>query len=238
MGMESWAGQFSNGIPDSERTWASDILQTSDPIHGLLSVATTALYREDQLLHDAFSRRRERAGFAPALDGVDKWARGLSFWVFEHNLVFPIFRAWLPLVNDIRWDENADGIAGGARGSRFPDLRIECGTNGTAWYAFELKWWNLGRGERVLGGDADKLRKLVDDHRTSMPQEGHLLGAFVLATWWGTSESIGDDFRVASDPGAGLRPVFAGIFPSNVLFEKCHVAGYMALVAYRVEPQP
>lgn len=71
-------------------TWSREGTEVST----LAETAGRALLKEDRLLQSSF-------GSSHLYDGV---GRGLSYWLFEHNLVYPIFREWAQ-THSVLWDE-------------------------------------------------------------------------------------------------------------------------------------
>lgn len=219
--------------------WHGQSTKNQPDLRQLFEAAARELEEEDQRLFRAFGR-------------AGKWkneqCQGLAYWVFEHNLVFPIFRAWLPLVYQVTWDEcvhkrrngekreasrkvEASGGTGRKeRGREYIDLVVVPSEGAPPWL-FEAKWWASGDAKAVLGKDADRLRPPRADKG-----EGYL-----LTFWYGSDDELAQDLANAERDAKELRldMLFVGVFPTHVYTwwneqEKRSGPGYFALVAFRV----
>lgn len=203
----------------------------------LFEAAVRELEDEDQRLFRAFGR---------AGKWKDEQCQGLAYWVYEHNLVFPIFRAWLPLVYRVIWDEDLhrlmkdgrrrDGTCEADRSGqtarterRFIDLAVEP-TEGAPRWLFEAKWWAYGDAKTVLGKDIGRLR-------SSQCNGG---AGYLLTFWYGAADALAKDLRDADQAvaGLGVKMNFVGVFPTHVFTwwdrKKAAETGYFAMVAFAV----
>jgi hypothetical protein len=216
------------------------VWQASDgdaELQRLVESAGRALLKEDRLLQASF-------GTSPFYDTV---GRGLSYWLFEHNLVYPIFREWAQTL-DVIWDErDATWDAATARWHRpnasaeerrkrhrsqprgFLDLQV-LRDSGSRWL-FEAKWWNSVRATGAVRDDVKKLR----DHLR--PRER----GFVLAFWYGGRDSSQKDFDAVALEAIDAPAVFSVAFPSHVVNTWRGQApspewGYFAMTVFEVLP--
>lgn len=221
--------------------WCWHEQSMSGALRQLFEAAVRELEEEDQRLFRAFGR---------AGKWKDEQCQGLAYWVFEHNLVFPIFRAWLPLVHRVTWDEcihrRKDGrqressldveVSGGTgrkeRGRELIDLVVEPSEGAPPWL-FEAKWWAYGKAESVLGEDANRLRP---------PVAGDGQG-YLLTFWYGADGELARDLERAAADATELRleMLFVGVFPTHVYtwwdkHDKKEGTGYFALVVFGVGP--
>lgn len=126
----------------------------------LFERALCALDTEDKRLRKALQARPNSAL------RTSKSSHGLGFWVFEHNLVYEVFKAWLPRA-DVMWEcpiPGEDGEHGywdmvgdpprsnrkKPRRSGWFDLAIS-GDDDAISAVFEFKWWpRLGSARKDL----------------------------------------------------------------------------------------
>lgn len=166
----------------------------------LMNAALVALQHEDAALRAALG--------SPVYDHV---SRGLAYHVFEHNLVYTVFKAWAPRYRVV-WDEMTR--PGQHPSRQFIDLKVLSGRgDGKPKWLFEAKWWNGGSVGRRLGVDIGKLRREL---KSNAPPKR----AYVLAWWWGKLEDFENDFTKAEkqfrDAASGGM-AYAGAFPTDAL---------------------
>ena len=176
----------------------------------LFEAAVRELEEEDVRLFRAFGQ---------AGDWKNAQCQGLAYWVFEHNLVFPIFRAWLPLVDRVWWDEDIHRARGeqredsntdeepGRRNRDYIDLQVEH-EKGVPKWLFEAKWWAYGKAEALLSKHVARLRKA----RVGNDQ------GFLLTFWYGSTGELKSDLERAQEQAKGLdlTMLFVGVFPTHV----------------------
>lgn len=212
---------------------------------GLLESATRELQKEDGNLREALASAKNQ-----------RWTRtrphGLTYWVYEHNLVYPIFRSWVRLADQVEWDESqvprqtrsrgtpsrAERRGRTGRGERkFVDL-VVCLDDDV--HFFEAKWWAYGSARRVLESDVQKLRSLKVKPPVAKTTHSR---RFLLTFWYGTNSEIKNDFAKAEGQSRtlGIEPVFAGMFGTSLYTwwvkapqEPTRENGYFALVAFEV----
>ncbi len=220
------------GLESVPKVWTTD---DDGPLRTLLEAATLELQSEDGLLRDAIRSAKDQ-----------EWGKlqpqGLSYWVFEHNLVYPIFRRWIRIADRVEWDERQVPRKGGPRSASleaeeqtkrlersFVDLvAIVDGRR----YLFEAKWWAYGSATGVLNNDVKKLRSQLEASDGTR--------AFLITFWYGANDQA-DDFDLTGklEGLAGtVTPVFAGVFGTSVytrwLEHPKQADGYFALVAFEV----
>lgn len=190
----------------------------------LASRATYALGDEDVILGEAMGNSRRKSAYA-------RCAHGLSYWVFEHNLVFPIFRDWVR-TEHVFWDARpvkpdalsqprpADPLGKRAETRKstsaeksstasYIDLQV---VRGRSTWRFEAKWWNSGTAKSILAADAKKLR----DARQSETDR-----SFLITFWCGLLENVPNELAkakrdAAREPSVQGTLAFSGHFPSIV----------------------
>lgn len=200
--------------------------------HDLFLCAALALLEEDRRLYAALGVR----------EFYSNKARGLAYWVFEHNLVYALFRAWAPWY-DVVWDEllptgepaaksqtrlNQDAAAAvepprshsGQAMREFIDLRVNWSRSEST-LLFEAKWWN--RTSDALSADLERLGR-----RSAMGYE-----CYQLVFWYGSEATRRADFAAAegqlealrSSSGLNLTSLFAATFPTQL----ANGQGYFAM---------
>ena len=97
-----------------------------DDLRRLMELARSALARENSELEAAFA-----SGNA---EFYGKCAHGLSYWVFEQNLVYLIFKTWIPH-SLVEWESPYP------HSSEKADLVIFSKPHEPR-FVFEAKWWN------------------------------------------------------------------------------------------------
>src|ERR1019366_8088020 len=96
----------------------------------LLDSAATSLANEDEALKKAFDNAKMPSFYA----GVN---HGLAYAVFETQLVYAIFKSWIPMAN-VEWESKA------YEGSPYrADLAVCDDGSNTPSLVFEAKWWNF-----------------------------------------------------------------------------------------------
>jgi hypothetical protein len=200
-----------------------------DEVNDLLECATDELCREDIQFANALAARAENY---PA------HGHGLAYYVFEHNLVFPIFRSWVASKRLVLWDEKPvhrvsvrktttrppedqrkqvrDGVT---ITKSFVDLqvRLQERWTGAKIGRFEAKWWQESRATRYVASDADKLRRIARSHS----------GRGFLITFWYDVKGEGPfaaNMKAAEDTASRKMKadlVFAGRFESKIYCYWC-----------------
>ncbi|HQP36623.1 MAG TPA: hypothetical protein PLI95_15650 [Polyangiaceae bacterium] len=221
--------------------WVGRTVVKTTKLDQLLELATFALAQEDKRMACAFAARGPKEAFYTGC------AHGLAYWVFEHNLVYPIFLRWLEAGFNVLWDEQPTAMhpteprSDGSQVSRerstdnyqqkkraqFIDLQVLL-NEGERWF-FEAKWWQVHttKANDAVGNDLRKLTSLLKEW------EGR---AFILAFWYGDENSLVNDIQAAQAGMGGL--VYLGLFRSNVwrywATPKVMDEGYFALAAFEV----
>lgn len=215
-----------------------------DPLNELLERAARALKLEDERIRQALASSTEPEAYA-------RCGHGLSYWVFEHNLLLPIFLDWVR-THVVRWDEpvlrdlgQPSGVSTPAEAIKRSKVRVEDSKrrlvdlqlvlpasergDDAQLVRFEAKWWVLKRAARHVKADVKKLREM----------SGSGDRAVLLTFWYGVDAKIDDDLGEANTP-SGTKPLMAATFDTTVypwwLEEKNRTLtdGYFALVAYEL----
>jgi hypothetical protein len=199
----------------------------------LLRVAVKALAAEDRLFRRAFcaARDQDRGFYADE-------NQGLAYWVFETQLVYTIFKSWIPLAR-VRWEGHtySDSPRYSADLAVFPD-KFEGSAHPCM--VFEAKWWNKSF-ERCL-----KQRRAIDRDVKKILGTRATICSFLLAFWWDTQgdlrSSVAEVERYCSRacrlPGQTAKLVFQDAFPSRFCDgePRTPVAdGLFAMAALRVD---
>ena len=213
--------------------WHDQSTKRESKLRELFEAAVRELEEEDVRLFRAFGQ---------AGDWKNAQCQGLAYWVFEHNLVFPIFRAWLPLVHRVWWDEDIHRARGeqredsntdekpGRRNREYINLVVEKRKGAPKWL-FEAKWWAYGAAKSLLSKDVRRLRRA----RAGKDQ------GYLLTFWYGSTGELKSDLERAQEQAKGLdlTMLFVGVFPTHVYtwWDKQNPKsdiGYFALVAFSV----
>lgn len=148
----------------------------------LFKAALRALAEEDAVLAKAFSQGMFTAG--EFYRGANQ---GLAYWVGETELVYAIYKAWIPLVR-VRWEAPKPVYPGTAKRADLAVFDDDAATK-VKWI-FEAKWWNQTGARQKWALDED-IRKLL----SSVANEGRFLVAF----WWTTSDHLVLDRKDVDD---------------------------------------
>jgi len=197
-----------------------------DLLKTLLRGARDALKREDAELHGIF--RRADPAHRTSYEGV---SRGLGYHLFEANLVYTIFKSWLPVV-PVEWEARYDH----AELSHIDLLAQPLGPGRRLRWGFEARWWHRSD-KRGMGLFHEDARRLLADRK--------LDERFLLAFWISESAHWARDRREIAEaclrpqiphhPEARITPFYLAAFHTEV----AHGAGaphYFALAALRLTP--
>lgn len=226
---------------DGMRLWTKPGSE-GDALVPLLRRATSALMFEDNRLREALSDSAAKQNYTTC-------GHGLSYWVFEHNLVYPIFLAWVR-THHVRWDEpamervepkplergepasrkEAKGDSSSTRSLVDLQLALEPGNI----VRLEAKWWMLNNSRHHVEADANKLKRICKSFGGR---------AVLLTFWYGLEDARASEMEDAltKAPGLGAEMFFAGTFRSSVypswLKNKPSLtdAGYFTLAALEVD---
>jgi hypothetical protein len=195
-----------------------------DQLWLLLARAARALQAEDIELRNALSQNPHGR----------QVGQGLSYRVFEHNLVYPIFRDWCR-DQRVMWEEPPDASYQDAaprkpdekrQSAKYIDLQLDLKHGGRL--RFEAKWWIRSSGPRVtFEHDLERMSGSEPSGRN-----------FCMAFWYGIPAEHQKDFQFKGEAPFDKEPVFAACFPSRVFtwwHEKEHrktTDGYFAMVVW------
>ena len=216
----------------NETTWSCHFIEEGRELELLFKAALRGLAEEDASLARAFSQGMLRAG-----EFYTAASQGLAYWVGETQLVYQVYKAWIPLVR-VRWEapdpvyldttKRADlAVFGDA-----PSAKVK--------WVFEAKWWNQNsqtstKQHQALDRDVNKL--------LSTTPSG---GRFLLAFWWATATTLPSDCLEVeqycqgscSQESAMVTPVFLGSFHTDWTPDKGKsrvVDGLFVLAALKVD---
>lgn len=200
-----------------ENPYSSALLHEPQVLRTLLPIGAHALQLEDQALSLAFAQARQHK---------HPCNRGLGYTVFESNLVYAIFKSWLPLA-EVYWEFPYPGS------SEKADL-VVC-EGGEPFIVLEAKWWmnSWKRTRDVLDSD---VRKLLS---WSQP-----IAKRVLLAFWYSRDTPNDWSKDLEDVNAYcevqgeafLRPIFVSRFATDCVASLGSNA-YFAAAAVTVEPR-
>lgn len=176
--------------------------ESDDRLLHLARVAMRALEAENAALAAAYAQGNYR--FPEYYRDANQ---GLAYWVAETNLIYEIYKAWIPLIR-VRWE--APAYPGS---NQRADLAVydDDGGESPLW-VFEAKWWGRSTA-RILDALLSDLEKLAMCHQSAQRR-------FLMTFWWAentddarrrSTEDIKDFCR--KNPVATLR--FMGGFPTD-----------------------
>jgi hypothetical protein len=178
-------------------------------------LALGALEAEDRRLALAFEQGGNRGGA--------DFNRGLAYWVFEHNLVYEIFKAWLPVLEahwEVQYQESREKA----------DLVIFEG--GTPVAVIETKWWMNNHQKTLAALDADVTKLRGWNRGTPLRVQ--------LGFWYSRNsdeqweQDISDVRKYCAGHGDGVVPFYAGRFVTDVAAFRESGGAYFAMVALAV----
>lgn len=186
----------------------------------LMRLAFDALCAEDEELADILGARG-----AIGREYQERGAPGLSYWVFEHNLVYTIFKAWARSYR-VLWDERVNARWSGrfdatarqsAANDNQPrsliDLQVITARADDERWLFEMQWLNNSKGVEHARKDADKLRSILNARRSSRGEKRPR--AFLLGIWSNVESQLANDFDwLRGNRPARTKAAFYGILPS------------------------
>jgi hypothetical protein len=189
--------------------------------------AFEALRKEDKAVWDALVTKGDFGD-----DYCARSAPGIGYWVFEHNIVYEIFKAWAPKYR-VLWDEKPTASwpgsvalsAAPANDSRFPDLQVVMNPKKDVRWFFEAKWLN-NKAKASVEKDVKKLRNLHTRPKSSR--------AFLIGIWNNVLEKRRSDIDWISDID-GADAVFLGWFTSRVRTRREAANGYHFVAVLEVE---
>lgn len=236
---------------DRLRLWCSSNLEPE--LARMLQRATSALRKEDARIHKTLANSEQPAAYK-------RCGHGLSYWVFEHNLVYPIFLEWAR-THVVHWDEHvvptSEGV-GRVRRDELPDERKRPAKGESPkrseWSAtrslidlqvklademvrLEAKWWVTDAAQGYVTADARKIRNICRD------KGGR---ALLLTFWYGLHEERGKDLDNAGEVARDMKSeiIFAGTFDSMIHVPKRWNKGpeglrqgYFTMVALDASPR-
>lgn len=150
----------------SPTAFLENVYETDESLVLLFRVALRALAEADASLAKAFSHGM--IGASGFYGGVNQ---GLAYTVYETQIVYEIFKAWIPHVR-VSWESGVYAESG-----RRADLAVFDDDLGReVRWAFEAKWW--GRSTKkvlgALGADIEKLGKCDPGAKRR----------FLITFWW------------------------------------------------------
>lgn len=237
----TWTPETKSGV----EVWLPPGPKVKDPLDPLLERAARALKLEDE-------RIRQALASSTVPKAYERCGHGLSYWVFEHNLLLPIFLDWAK-THVVRWDEpecsnirKPSGVSTDAdaleradsedSNYRLVDLQLALSAsdgvpNGQI-VRLEAKWWVLKRSAIDVAKDVKKLRDM----------KGAGERAVLLTFWYGVNDEFGKDMEAANRP-KDTKPLMAAVFDTTVYpwwwgkekeSERKLMDGYFAMVAFEL----
>jgi hypothetical protein len=201
---------------------ASDLPQHPE-LKRLLNIAAQALAVEDRALWDALE-----AQSALRKEPLDN-DRGLTYWVYETNLVYTIWKAWLHHAK-VRWEAPRQEKEDTSR-RRWIDLQVEA--DGVE-YLIEAKWWQLTteKANGLVFSDMDKLKNLAEKNEACL----------MLTFWSGAAGELAKDVEEAQtqiqarkkDAKPEWDMAYIAAFTADSLYsQKRNDAGYFMLAVWK-----
>ena len=221
-------------------SWFSSQWAANRQFVELMTLAFDGLRNEDAQLSGALTRGKLAAEYR------ERGAPGLSYWVYEHNLVYPVFKAWA-LKHRVLWDEaptaqwkkpfdaaTREPPANDTRQQKLIDLQVLLDKSGDERWLFEAQWLNNERGVTHAQQDAVKL------HHVRLARGKKPTRLFLLGLWYNYTDSIDEDLEWVRNCPDGTNPAFLGLFPSTVPGKKKGppVDGYHFVAVFEVTGRP
>lgn len=197
-----------DGSAESFRT------EADEKFRDLMRRMHQALQREDRELARALD-----PGTELGKEYSRRGAPGLAYWVFEHNLVYSIFKEWAPRYR-VLWDERPGALwsefepvdrAPAAKNAsrKLVDLQVVDEKGDARWY-FEAKWMNNSSGVGGATRDITKLNEISNG-------EAGPHRRFVIGIWCNSADKLETDLadqrRWQTDK---VLPMYSGAFASRV----------------------